>query len=150
MLHRRTAEVTRPCSQYFNRPRIAGLSHRRSTQSTRAWRLLFFVSCEDRDNLTGSALQRKAGAEYVAVAGKPHGSFFDVQDRRAQFHDGQHLGWVEVAKNSRHVVSRRGFTLSCFRGTALLHHHLSLWTATPDTTLWLGLPSMRRNAIRAL
>src|SRR5258708_6521920 len=122
-------------------------------ESARAWRLLFFVCCEDRDNLTGDALQRKAGAKYVAIAGKPHGSFFDVQDRGAQCHDWQHLGWVEVAKNSGDVIRRRESTLSCFRGMALLHPLPSLRTTTPaampliGTTLWRGLRSMRRNAV---
>src|SRR5258708_12651075 len=114
-----------------------------SARSGRAWRLLFFVCCEDRDNLTGGALQRKAGAKYVAIASKPHGSFFDVQDRGAQCHDWQHLGWVEVAKNSGDVIRRRESTLSCFRGMVLLHHLPSLRTTTPPAIPLIPTPFCR-------
>ena len=66
------------------------------------------------------------GPEHVAIAAKPHGSFFNIHDCGPQCHDWHHLGWVKIAKNSRHIVSGRESTLRRFCGVSLLHPLLSM------------------------
>jgi hypothetical protein len=71
-----------------------------------ARRLLLFVRSEDRNDAARDSLQRFAGLEHVAIAAEPHRSLLNIRNRRPKRQDRQHLGFVEVAKNSRYILRR--------------------------------------------